>query len=142
SGTAAASALAMAANNGYTNDQTNSIVTVHIPPESGQYQGKRGYAEVIVEFKQSRSFSNLFGSGRIPVKGRAVALGMPLAGDVGILVLDKTGKGTFNAQGSGTSTVEGTPIIVDSNHPEAAIAGGGGTVVAPEFDITGSWTTS
>src|SRR5207249_838500 len=36
----------------------------------------------------------------------------------------------------------GTPIIVDSNNPEAAIAGGGGTVIAPEFDITGSYTTT
>src|SRR5438445_328293 len=62
--------------------------------------------------------------------------------DVGILVLDPTGKGAFNAQGSGTSTVNGTPIIVDSNNPEAAIAGGGGTVIAPEFDITGSYTTT
>ena len=57
-----------------------------------------------------------------------MALGSPVAADVGILVLDPTGKGAFNAQGSGTSTVNGTPIIVDSNNPEAAIAGGGGIV--------------
>jgi hypothetical protein len=139
-GAAAASATAVAAANGY--DATNSVVTVNIPPKNGPYVGKTGYAEVIVEYKVTRSFSNLFTQGAIPVRARAVALGAPIAADVGILVLDPTGKSAFNSQGSGTTTVAGTPIIVDSTDPEAAIAGGGGTVVAPEFDIAGGYSTS
>jgi Flp pilus assembly protein TadG len=141
-GTARDSALATARANGYQNDTSTSTVTVNIPPLSGDYVGRRGYAEVIVQYQQTRSFSNIFAAGPIPVSARAVALGSPLAADVGILVLDRTGRGTFNAQGSGTTTVSGTPIIVDSNDPQAAIAGGGGTVTATEFDITGGWTTS
>jgi hypothetical protein len=141
-GTAKTSAETVATNNGYAVHGPDSDVWVYIPPQNGRYAGMRGYAEVIVEYRQARGFSNIFARTPIPVRARAVALGMPTAADVGILVLDKTGKGTFNAQGGGVSTVQGTPIIVDSNNPEAAIAGGGGSVSAPEFDITGSWTTT
>ncbi|HXG12066.1 MAG TPA: pilus assembly protein TadG-related protein [Gemmataceae bacterium] len=142
SGTAKASALTTAASNGYTNDGIKSTVTVHIPPQSGDYVGRRGYVEVNVQYNEGRTFSNIFRSGPIPVRARAVALGAPIAADVGILVLDPSAKGAFNANGSGTTTVNDTPVVVNSNHPEAAIAGGGGYVVAPEFDITGGYTTT
>jgi hypothetical protein len=141
-GTALASAIDTAKANGYSNDGTNSVVTVNIPPKSGDYLGRAGYVEVIVQYYQSRSFSNIFATGPIPVQARAVALGMPVAADVGILVLDPTGKGAFNTQGGGSSTVNGTPVVVDSNNPEAAIAGGGGTLTAQEFDITGGYSTT
>ena len=141
-GSAAQSALDVAKANGYANDGTTSTVTVNIPPQSGPYIGKTGYAEVIVTYFVTRSFSNIFASGPITVRARAVAIGAPIAADVGILVLDPTGKGAFNANGSGGATVTGTPIVVDSSDPSAAIAGGGGTVVAPEIDITGGYTTT
>ena len=141
-GTAAQSALDLAKANGYANDGATSTVTVNIPPKSGPYVGITGYAEVIVEYNVTRSFSNIFTSGPIKVRARAVALGAPIAADVGILVLDPTGKSAFNANGSGGATVTGTPIIVDSNNADAAIAGGGGAVSAPEIDITGGYTTS
>jgi Flp pilus assembly protein TadG len=141
-GTARASALAEAAANGYSNDGTVSTVTVNIPPASGLYANRRGYVEVLVEYNQTRAFSNIFSSGQVSVKARAVALGSYVAADVGILVLDPTGKGTFNAQGSGGAIVNGTPIVVNSNNPDAAIAGGGGAVVAPEFFVTGGYSTT
>src|SRR5207249_4764378 len=131
-GTAAASALSTAAADGYANDGTTSIITpnkvdasgnpvhgVWIPPISGDYKGRPGYVEVVVQYNQRRSFSNLFGSGTIPVRARSVALGTSLAADMGILVLDPTAKGALNAQGGGNVSVSGTPIIVDSNNPEA-----------------------
>lgn len=86
SGTAKASALSYASSNGFSNDGVNSVVTVNIPPTSGIASGKAGYAEVIVQYNQPRGFSSIIGSGRIPVKARAVARGNP--GDVGILLLD------------------------------------------------------
>src|SRR5207247_7804906 len=127
-----------------TNDGTQSIVTVNIPPKSGDYAAPQytGYAEVLVQFNQPRNFSKIFGSGTIPVYARSVALGAPIAGDVGILVLDPTTKDSLNTQGSGTTTVAGTPVIVDSNNAEAAIGGGGGQLVAPEFDISCGCTTT
>src|SRR5207245_2293908 len=56
------SALATAAANGFNNDGVTSVVSVSIPPASGPFKGKAGYAEVIVQFNQSRGFSSLFGS--------------------------------------------------------------------------------
>jgi len=57
-------------------------------------------------------------------------------------VLHPTMRSAFNAQGGGASIVKGTPIIVNSTHAEAAIAGGGGTVEADKFVITGGYDTS
>jgi Flp pilus assembly protein TadG len=141
-GTAAASALGTAAANGYTNDGTNSVVTVNIPPKSGDYVGMAGYVEVVVQSYQQRSFSNIFAGGPVPVQARAVALGSPVAANVGILVLDPHGKGALSSQGSGGSTVNGTPVVVDSDNAEAAIAGGGGILAAQEFDFSGGYTTT
>jgi hypothetical protein len=141
-GTAKASALATAKANGYANDGARTTVAVHIPPASGYYKGVRGYVEVIAEYHYGRSFSTIFSSEPVVVRTRAVALGSPIAADVGILVLDPKSKSTFNAQGGGASVVKGTPIVVNSNHPEAAIAGGGGSVEADKFVITGGYSTS
>jgi hypothetical protein len=140
-GTAKTAALAAAAQNGYANDGTNSTVTVNIPPTSGYYVGRAGYVEVIVQFNQARGFSSLFASGSIPVKARAVAIGMPTAADVGILVLDPSSKDALSINGGGTFTVLNTPVIVDSTNTEGTITNGGTTIVAPEFDLTGNYAT-
>src|SRR5262249_28741449 len=75
-GTAKASALTYAAFNGFNNDGTTNIVTVNIPPKSGDHIGQAGNAEVIIQYNQTRAFSNIFGSGNIPVQARAVARGL------------------------------------------------------------------
>jgi hypothetical protein len=141
-GTARASALSTATANGYGNDGTTTTVTVNIPPQSGDYVGLPGYAEVLVQFNFQRGFSNIFARGSIPVRARAVARGAPVAVDAGILVLDPALKGALNSQGGGTVTVKNASIIDDSNSSSAAIAGGGGSLTAPTFRITGDWTTS
>lgn len=141
-GTAALSAVNTAKANGYANDGTNSVVTVNIPPKSGDYVGMAGYAEVIVQSYDPRSFSSIFASAPLPVQARAVALGAPVAADVGILVRDPHGKGALSSQGSGVSTVNGTPVVNNSDDPEGSIAGGGGSLSAQEFDLTGGYTTT
>ena len=82
-GTAASSASLNATANGFS---ANSSLTVNIPPKSGPYTGKSGYAEVILTYQMSRGFSSIFGSGAIPVTARAVAKGIP--GNIGLLILD------------------------------------------------------
>src|SRR5205823_495076 len=54
-------ALASAATNGFANDGTDSSVTVNIPPATGPFAGKTGYAEVIVTYYQPRYFSAIWG---------------------------------------------------------------------------------
>ncbi len=142
SGTAKASALATAAANGYPHDGVRTIITVNIPPSTGHYSTRRGYAEVLIEHNVDRGFSAIFGSAPLPVRVRSVALGLPIAADVGILVLEPSKRSAFNAQGSGTTTVVGTPVVVNSGHPEGAVAGGGGTVSALKFVFAGGYTTS
>jgi hypothetical protein len=142
SGTGLASALSTAQADGYDNDGKTNTVTVNIPPASGPYTGLAGYVEVVIQYNEQRAFSNIFASGAIPVRARAVALGSPVAANVGILVLDPTGKGSLSAQGGGASTVTGTPVVVNSTNATAAIAGGGGSLSAQKFIIGGGYTTT
>jgi hypothetical protein len=141
-GTAAAAAYAFAAENGFNNDGVTSSVIVNIPPLSGPYTGLVSYTEVIVTYYQPRSFSNIFGSGAIPVRARAVSRGAWTAPNMGVLVLQYSGKGTLSAQGNGAFTEAGGPVLVNSNSPTAAVDTGNGTLIAPEFDITGGYSSS
>src|SRR5438132_8186730 len=126
SGTAAASALATANANGYTNDGITSVVTVNIPPQTGDYVGKAGYAEVIVQRNLKRGFSAIWGQGTLPITARSVASGIP--GNIGILILNPTitdsleidgnlhilndGKITVNSSDSGATQVASTATLI------------------------------
>jgi hypothetical protein len=140
SGTAKQSALDVAAANGFTNDTTNSTVVVNIPPLSGAYKGLNGYAEVIVTYQVQRAFSRIWGTDTIPVKARAVSRGAWVKPNVGVLVLDYTGKATFSTQGNGAFTEAGGPVIVNSNDPSAQVDSGNATITGQQFDITGGLT--
>src|SRR5262249_32060252 len=98
------------------------------------------YAEVIVTYYQGRAFSSFLGTGTMPVKARAVARGAWTDPNVGVLVLNYSGKGTLNDQGSGAFTDIGAKVIVNSNDPSGALDTGCGTMKAPEFDITVRYT--
>src|SRR5262249_50412748 len=130
-----------AADNGYSNDGTRSVVQVNIPPQSGTYQGKAGYVEVLVTSNSARTFSSLFGSGTIAVSARAVAQGTWLSTSPGIIVLDNSGRGALQAGGNGTLTVNAS-IIVDSSDSSALVANGQGIVKATELDVSGGYTVT
>jgi Flp pilus assembly protein TadG len=136
-GTAYAAAMAIAAANGYTDDGINSTVTVNIPPVTGIYAGRAGYAEVIVTYQVQRGFSRIWSGATIPVTARSVARGAWVSPNAGVLVLNYQGSGTFNSQGNGAFTETGGPVIVNSNDPSAVLNSGNGIMYAPEFDITG-----
>ena len=136
------SAKLAAARNGYSDDLVTSKVEVYNPPISGPYIGRAGYVEVIVTYYHPRGFSSLFGSGNIEVKARAVALGAPIAADVGILVLDPAVKDAFSAGGGVKVNVYDTPIVVNSSHLEGSISSGGSIVTAPDFNLHGNYTTT
>jgi hypothetical protein len=142
-GAAVNEALAAAAANGFTNDGISSTVTVNIPPKSGDHVGKAGYVEVIVQQFQQRAFSAIWSSDPITVKARAVARGLWVPLNNGIIVLDPTSSGSLSSTGGSTVTTNAN-VIVDSNSPSATVVTGGGILTAPEFDITGvpGWSTS
>ena len=134
--------MSFAASNGFNNDGTGSVVTVNIPPLAGYFAAKAGYAEVIVESRLPRGFSMLWGSEPLTVRARAVALGKWASINSGIIVLDPSEKGALSAGGKGNLEVTGgAGIIVNSSHPSALIANGGGSVSATQIDITGGYST-
>jgi hypothetical protein len=140
-GAGAAAALASSATNGYPNDGTRSNVAVHIPPQTGPFTGKAGYAEVVVTYNQPRAFSAIWAGSTIPVIARAVSRGRWGGTHQGILVLDPGLKSSLNASGTGAATVTGgAAVIVNSNNTTAASATGGGGITASEFEITGGYT--
>ena len=139
SGTAAKSATDTAAANGYSNDGTTSTVTVNIPPASGDYKGKAGYAEVLVQYNQSRYFSQIFASSTIPVTARAVARGsqVPLT-NLGVVVLDGSAQKALNVTGPGNVDVKSGGVYVDSSSSQAAVITGSGSVIATEAQVVGT----
>lgn len=139
-GTAKASALAIAAANGYTNDGTRSIVTVNIPAASGKYANRSGYAEVIVQFNQQRGFGQIFGSGDIPVVARAVTRGISVPVHKTIIVLDPTSSGAFNMAGNGSLTLLAMSgeIAVNSTSATGCTLSGGASITASQMDFGGT----
>jgi hypothetical protein len=137
----ALAALACASTNGFPSDGVKSTVTVHIPPASGPFTGKAGYAEVVLTYYQPRFFSRIWGGGAIEVVSRAVARARWGGSAEGIIVLDPDVKSALNASGTGAVTVTGgAAVIVDSNNSQAAVVTGGGGITAPNFEITGGYT--
>jgi hypothetical protein len=134
-GTAGQSALTTAAAMGYANDGTSSVVTVHIPPESGIFAGQVGYAEVLVQWNQRRSFSNVFGSGSIAVKARAVAAGRWVPFSAGLIVLHPTAPSALHAEGQSDTKVMNASVVVDSNSSEAATTERNADIAAPNKPI-------
>jgi hypothetical protein len=137
-GNAEAAALAYAAANGFPSTRADTKVVVHIPPTSGPFTDKLGYAEVIITFKQPRYFSTIWGSSAMPVVARAVAHGFWGGTGDGCIILDPTVKNALDSSGSGSTTITGGGrFVVNSNHSEAARVTGGGALKAAEFRITG-----
>ncbi|HLJ92298.1 MAG TPA: pilus assembly protein TadG-related protein [Gemmataceae bacterium] len=135
SGTAAASALATASANGYTNDGVTSIVTVNIPPESGDNKGKAGFAEVIVQYNLRRGFSAIWGKGTLPVIARSVASGLP--GSIGILILDPTISDSLEIDGNLHILNDGK-IMVNSTDSAATQVANTATLICGGLNLTGN----
>jgi hypothetical protein len=138
SGTAQHSALTTAAANGFPNDGVNSTVTVNIPPQSGTFAGRVGYAEVLITYNQARFFSNIWGSGALKVTARAVARGTYTPASPGILILDPTDNNTLDVTASGNVTVtNGGTIDVNSNSANGgATCTSTGNIVASTINLS------
>jgi Flp pilus assembly protein TadG len=137
-GGAKQSALTTAAANGYSNDGVNSIVTVNIPPKSGTFVNRAGYAEVLTTYNQQRFFSKIWGSGTLKVTARAVARGSYTPASPGILLLDPTDNNTLDVTSSGNVTVtNGGAIDVNSKSANGgATCTNTGNIVADTINLS------
>lgn len=135
-------ALAIAANNGYSNDGVQSTVTVRTSPEpylGGPNEGSplpAGYVEVTVQYNHPRYFSAILGQGAIPIPGRAVARGSWAPSNIGIHVLDLHRPSSLYGNGNAYVSVTGAKVIVNSDAPDAATSNGL-YFKADDFKITG-----
>jgi Putative Flp pilus-assembly TadE/G-like len=129
-------ALAAAANFGYKNDGTNSIVTVNIPPVSGSFAGKADYVETIVQSNLKGSFGVTITGQKLVVKARAVAKGRPMA--VGLFSLAPTGSGAIALSGNAAVTVNNAGVRVESSSSQAMTASGNAHATATWFSVVGS----
>jgi hypothetical protein len=129
---ASTAASTSAAQNGFPNP------TVKIPPITGPFAGLLGYAEVTINYSQSRYFSSIWGSSATAISARAVGMGKWNAMGNGVIVLDPSVAYALDANGSGGMTVTGgAAVVVDSNNSSAARATGGGQLTANTFNVTG-----
>jgi hypothetical protein len=127
-GTAKAAAKAAAAANGFADGVGGCVVTVNIPPLSGDHVGQAGHVEVYISISQARGFSKVFGTtAAVPIGSRAVARGKRTSIKQAILVLDPLGSSAFNAGGNGAVSVTGSPIQVNSTSASGMIDNGGGS---------------
>jgi hypothetical protein len=136
-GTAKASAMLVAKNNGYTS--SNSTVTVNIPPLAGDHVGKAGYVEVIVTFNQARFFSSIWGTGNLPISARAVARGQLVANSdnstnsIGFLVLDTTSVSITENGNVGLNLPSTATFAAESTNSAFSTAGTKAEITAGKF---------
>lgn len=137
-GSAATKAKSNAASNGFDNDGVTNKVIVNIPPKTGMFKNKAGYAEVLIEYYQKRAFSKVWGSSDVKITGRAVAIGAWAPFRNGILVLNPVEPAALNNNGNGLMRVVNADVIDNSKAPDGATATGSGTLEAPIFYLAGN----
>ncbi len=133
-------ALSTAADNGYTNDGINSIVTVNSPPTSGSFAGKADCFEVIVRSNLRATFGAIFTGQPLAVTARAVGRGRPRK--IGVMALNRSAAGAFKTTGIGTFVVLNAPIYVNSSDPAALSQSGLGPIGASSFRVAGGYSNT
>jgi len=139
-GAARAAAVQSAQANGYSNDGNTSIVDVHIPPTSGTFAGKKGFAEVTIQSNLPAGFAAYFRGGDLAVKARSVAVGRPT--QVGIICLRPDGGDAFRNDSLATFTLVGSSITVNSTDPQAFGNRSSGILIADSLEIVGGLSNS
>jgi Flp pilus assembly protein TadG len=138
-GSALTSSHTTSAGNGYVYNGSVTTAKVNMPPESGPFTGLAGYAEVIVQYNNPRSFSRIWGTTAVPTTARAVARGKMIPhSTAGIILLNPTAPKALRMTGNGDCSVNSGAVIVDSSDSQAAVVTGNGSVIAGEVDITGN----
>ncbi len=127
-------ANAIAATYKYVNGVGGTTVTANRPPLTGAYAGNVGAVEVIISQPQVRMFSLLFGSGKVPEHGRAVAVE---GSNACVLALDPTAASAMSSQGSTNVTANGCSLYSNSNNPTSLSVGGTATMSAFQVGAVG-----
>ena len=133
-GSARASALAIALENGYGADR----VTVHIPPQTGPNRAKPGYAEVYINSQIDGTFSSIFGTFKLNAKARAVGAGTMIDSQAGLLVTEPSKKkGALKIKGKSSLIDVTADIVVNSVSKKSVSVGKKGSIKANHLTTSG-----
>jgi hypothetical protein len=140
-GTALASALSVAAANGYANDGVTSTVTVTFAPN--KYQGgpsagttiSDGHVEVIVQYNFSGNFCSLLQQGTPKVAARSVARGMLAPLPDGLVLLNLSASKALNLSNSAQLVIKNTAVQANSSSTDALDLSGSATVSATGYSL-------
>jgi hypothetical protein len=131
---AEAEALAIAAANGYEDGVDGITVEVNIPPDSGPHTGISNYAEVEIGSGSDAYFSQVLGFEAFDVDARAVAGGIGVNGDYGIVALNPTVCKALDLNGNIGIEIHAAGIFVNSNCPTDAFWANGNVTVHTEVN--------
>ncbi len=133
-------AYAIAAANGFEDGVEGVSVTVNIPPDSGAYAGISNYAEVEIDGGSDAYFSQVLGFEAFDVDARAVAGGIGVNGDYGIVALNPTACKALDLNGNIGIEIQAAGIFVNSNCPTDAFWANGNVTVNTEVNsVVGGW---
>ena len=123
-------ALASAAENGYSNDGTNSTVNVHIPPESGPHAGDAEYIQVVIVSHVKTYLASLLGWREFTNEVQAVARSKPaelqqmLNGPALVSLAPNSNCGAeraFWVHGEIALEITGGGVFINSNNRDCAL---------------------
>jgi len=123
-------ALASAAQNGYSNDGTSSVVTIHIPPVSGPHIADVEYIQVVIVSHVKTYLASLLGWTQLTNEVQAVARSKPselkelLNGPALVSLAPNSNCGTgraFWVHGEVALEITGGGVFVNSNNRDCAL---------------------
>lgn len=129
-----------AATNGFTNGQSNVIVTVNNPPATGYSTADHSAVEVLISQSVPTFFMQVLGFSKGTVRARGVAR-MGGGGTTCFFALDPSMSNAFSVS-NGVSVSSSCGIMIDSSSSTALTATGGATLTAPSISVVGNYTTS
>ena len=123
--------------NNFDDADSNTTVTVNIPPLGGNYAGVANHAEVLIETVVPTYFARMFGQDAVTVRSRAVT-GLVKHGDACVIALEPTRPFGMRISGGGSLNAA-CGVQVNSNNESALfLAGGTECLTSPTFiGITG-----
>ncbi|MEY9755120.1 Flp pilus assembly protein TadG [Bradyrhizobium yuanmingense] len=128
-------AKAVAANYGYTDGANDVTVTVNQPPKTGSQASNAQAIEVIVSQPQRRLLSALFGSDRVPITARSVAL--PNSGTGCVLALNRSASPAVNVSGGNQLNLIKCNLYSNSSASPSLNVAGSASVAANQVGVVG-----
>jgi hypothetical protein len=131
-----AEATAITAKYDFVSGSGGVIVTVNRPPATGSHASNVSAVEVIVERPLDRLVSAMFGSGKVTIRARAVAI--PGGDGLGcVLALNSSASDTGTVIGSAVVNLKGCSLYDNSSDPSALTVGGSAKLSAYSVNVVG-----